>query len=144
MMGFLAGVHSLVNGQGRSLDELLVTLGIVTDMGSNTCVDTLYIMNMLEGTFLEFSVSISAGLTMTGKVASSCEAFATSAAGICFNGSRWGLLLRWLLWDMVHSHAGHTTHARHVGEAAHLHRTVHRVLNLHRGLHRCRRRVGTR
>lgn len=40
-MGLLARVHSLVNGQGRSLDELLVALGIVADMGPNACVDTL-------------------------------------------------------------------------------------------------------
>jgi hypothetical protein len=40
MMRLLAGVHSLVNSKGRSLDELLVALGIVTDMRSDSCMDT--------------------------------------------------------------------------------------------------------
>lgn len=40
-MGLLAGVDSLVNSQGRSLDELLVALGVVADMRPDTCVNTL-------------------------------------------------------------------------------------------------------
>lgn len=136
-MGLLAGVDSLVNSQGRSLDELLVALGVVADMGPDTCVDTLCCGYVSHG-LIEFSVSIAAGLTMTGKVASSGEALATSAAGIGFNRSRGGLLLLWwLLRNMMHSHAGHAAHTRHVCEATHLHCTMHRVLHLHGGLHGC-------
>lgn len=73
---------------------------------------------------------------MTGKVASSGKALATSAAGISFNRSGGGLLLLWwLLRNMMHSHAGHAAHTRHVCEATHLHCTMHRVLHLHGGLH---------
>lgn len=136
-MGLLAGVDSLVNSQGRSLDELLVALGVVADMGPDTCVDTLCYEYVSHG-LIEFSVSIAARLTMTGKVASSGEALATSAAGIGFNRSRGGLLLLWwLLRNMMHSHAGHAAHTRHVCEATHLHCTMHRVLHLHGGLHGC-------
>lgn len=114
VMRLLAGVDSLVNSQGRSLDELLVALGVVADMRPDACVDSL----------------------MTGKVASSSETLATSAAGIGFNRSGGRLLLLWwLLRNMMHSHAGHAAHPRHISKAANLHCTMHRVLHLHGGLH---------
>lgn len=41
-MRLLASVHSLVNSESRSLDESLVTFGIVANVRSDSGVNTLY------------------------------------------------------------------------------------------------------
>jgi hypothetical protein len=41
-MGLLASVHSLMDGQGRTLNELLVATRMITDVRSDTTVDSFY------------------------------------------------------------------------------------------------------
>lgn len=46
VVGLLAGMNTLMHGQGRSLDELLATFGPVTDVWSDTAVNTLCFMSV--------------------------------------------------------------------------------------------------
>lgn len=38
----LAGVHTLMDGQGRPLDKLLAAVGVLADVRTNAAVDALW------------------------------------------------------------------------------------------------------
>jgi hypothetical protein len=98
----LAGVHALVDGQSGTLNELLATVRVVTDVRSVSCVNTF----------------------VTCQVTASREALSTSAARVCL----YGLLGRLrLLRHVLHGHARHVGHAMHIREVGHLHGAGHGV-----------------
>lgn len=41
LVGFLAGMHTLVDGQGRSLDELFPTSRVIANVGTDSAVNAL-------------------------------------------------------------------------------------------------------
>lgn len=143
-MRLLAGVHSLVNSESRSLDESLVAFGIVAHVRSDSCVNTLYAHAYVRKTTSYGSIALLARLTMARKVASSSETFTAGTAGVCFNRCCRSLLLLRLLRHVMHSHAWYTSHAGHVRKATHLHSIMHMILHLHRSLHGGWRGIGAR
>lgn len=42
-MRLLASVNTLMNGQGRTLDELFAAIGVVADVRSDSSVNTFYV-----------------------------------------------------------------------------------------------------
>lgn len=115
----LSGMHTLVHSQGRSLNELLSTLGPVANMGSNSAVNAL----------------------VASKITASSESLATGTARISLDG----LLRRrrGLLRHLLHVHVRHASHVGHLGIALHCHGGGHRVRHMHRRLHRGWRWVGS-
>lgn len=80
----LASVHTLVNGQSRSLDELLTAVGVVADVRADTAVDPL--CRMVSAIRNQNMTVDASRLTMTRQIAATSEAFAASRTG----ESLWG------------------------------------------------------
>ena len=98
----LASMHTLVDGQSGTLNELLTAVRIIADMWPVSGVNAL----------------------VASKIAAPRESFATSAARVGLDRllGRLGLL-----GHRLHRHARHVGHAMHIGKAGHLHRARHRV-----------------
>lgn len=143
-MRLLASVHSLVNSEGRSLDESLVTFGVVANVRPDSGVNTLYEHGSVRKAASYILIAILARLTVTRQVASSCETFTAGTTGVCFDRCCGSLLLLLLVRHVMHSHAWYTSHAGHVGKASHLHGIMHVILHLHRSVHGGWRRISTR
>lgn len=135
----LSSVDTLVDGQGRPLDELLAAVGVVADMRPHSGVNSL----------------------MASKIAPSCKSLSTGAARVGLGWRLRGLRL-WRLRKLRHgvgdvgSHSGEANRRhvglRHVERCMHcarraigssvLHVAVHRGLGVSRVLGSVRR-VGT-
>lgn len=77
-------MDTLVDSQGRALDELLATIGIIADMRSHSRVDSLCSQSQSE--YFSILKWCMGGRTVASKVATSREALLTSTALICLRG----------------------------------------------------------
>lgn len=129
-MRFLASVNTLMDSQGRSLNEHLSAVRPVADVRSDAAVDTLC-SSLAKVRYPRILM-----LTVSRKITSSSKSFSASATGICLNGLlRLRLLL--LLRHMLHAHVRHA-HVWHVRITGKLHSGGHGVGNVHRRVHRRR------
>lgn len=138
MMRLLACVNSLMDSQGRSLDELFSTAGPVANVRSNTTVDALCKLLAMVRKTLSWS------LTVASEIAASRETLSASAARVRLDGLlRRRRLVLLLLRHVLHMHVRHAAHVGHLGVAGDTHGGGHGVWDMHRRLHRRRRWVGS-
>lgn len=107
----LTSVHSLVDSQGRSLNEHLSAGRPVADVRSDAAVDAL----------------------VSSEIAPSRKSFSASATGIGLD--RLLGLLR-LLRHVLHAHVRHSAHVGHIRVSRNLHRGWHGVGDVHGCMHR--------
>lgn len=125
-MRLLASVNTLMNSQGRTLDELFAAIRVVADMRSDSSMNTFYV-TVRQLHLDEFKDMSNRKQTMTGQITASSKTLSTCAAWVRLGSllSRLGpcglrRAVRHIGCHLGESHAGRS----HVG-LRHVERSVH-------------------
>lgn len=105
LVGFLAGMHTLVDGQGRSLDELFPTSRVIANVGTDSAVDALMARKIAPpGKALPTRL---AGVRLWGRLLRSGSRFGLEPGVHDRNHGLWHGLLHGLLHGNAHGRRGH-------------------------------------